>query len=459
MGKGGSKCQEACALPTGGKCRDQICNGSEFHEGHSDVAVGMRRGAGEPPGLPFMDVAPAPAQSELEAKQGRLSVNRRLAIEQALAEGVAPSPILTPLDLGVDTHAFDLNFYDGGGLTPEKLQEYYALCRDAGLLIVTTSCFSAWKQNKKTNGSAKVIPAIPAGGSNRARVFFFDDNINLSLGGQSNMDGICNLRDINTGEFVDFSEGVNGFVQEQCFKFTVIHTSTEYNNVLVQANILDAMGNVDYFKSIILQYAKPEEKLIVFMDVNGTIAWEDTISNKNMSSTLLSTLFRFVEVSPRKAFDFKWMSQPAVRVEKRTQILRILVRSVCGENYDIEFSFWNYDCCRKFLSMMMNSADLHWVGKKAKIKEEDFFEVYEDYLAMIQRNATNDGVSRSWHEVYKFLAGGHHATVLNSFGVDSRRVVMRTMLDRPTVLQIAVNYNMWFPRDVNAWIAQFCATA
>ena len=116
---------------------------------------------------------------------------------------------------------FDLNFFalpEDDGLK-KNLHQYYTICKNSPDLVCTTSCFTAWRKAGKTNGSAKVIPAIPASKSENVRIFFFDDNINLHLGGTHDIDGICNLRDITTGKFVDFSVGCNGFESESVYKF------------------------------------------------------------------------------------------------------------------------------------------------------------------------------------------------------------------------------------------------
>merc|ERR1719362_1382406 len=124
---------------------------------------------------------------------------------------------------------FDLNHGD-----IDSLQKYFEICSKASDLLVTTSCFAVWKKGNTTNGSAKVIPAVPSssftatksGGNQATRVFFFDDNINLSLGrlaGAAETNGICNLRDVTSGKYVDFSVGNNGFACDTAFRHTLIH--------------------------------------------------------------------------------------------------------------------------------------------------------------------------------------------------------------------------------------------
>jgi len=133
-----------------------------------------------------------------------------------------------------------------------------------------TSCFTTWRQNKKTNAYGKVIPAARVSASEHpSRVFFFDDN--LELDGLDSSSGICSLRDVESGEFVDFAAGMNGFELGHAGRHTAVLHSSVYNSVLVKANILDAIEDPDYFTRIIRAHSAPGEKIVVFMDVNSTI--------------------------------------------------------------------------------------------------------------------------------------------------------------------------------------------
>merc|ERR1719446_1613024 len=177
----------------------------------------------------------------------------------------------------------------------EELQQYYDLCRQSTGLHVTTSCFTTWRQNKKTNAYGKVIPAARVSVSEHpSRVFFFDDN--LELDGLDSSSGICSLRDVESGEFVDFAAGRNGFELGRAGRHTAVLHSSEYNSVLVKANILDAIEDPDYFTRIIRAHSAPGEKIVVFMDVNSTIICNDSVQSKDLSASLLSTMFELMEL-------------------------------------------------------------------------------------------------------------------------------------------------------------------
>ncbi|CAK0901514.1 unnamed protein product [Prorocentrum cordatum] len=159
------------------------------------------------------------------------AVSKKL-LESLAALKVGPGGI-------VNIYNFDLH---NDGVRAEHLQRYYDVCRQCVGLHVTTSCFTTWRQNKKTNAYGKVIPTTSSSGSSTSpsyRVFFFDDN--LELDGVEAGPGICNLRDVEEGTFVDFAEGKNGYQTGRAGRHTIVMHSAEYNGVLVKANILDAI--------------------------------------------------------------------------------------------------------------------------------------------------------------------------------------------------------------------------
>lgn len=369
---------------------------------------------------------------------------------------------LTPLHLHAELPISNLDLFTGDTL--KSLKAYYELCAKASDLLVTTSCFAAWKIGKSTNGCAKVIPAVPAADRSvgqAVRVFFFDDNINLALGkfsGSAETKGICNLRDITTGAYVDFSAGRNGFVCESAFRHTLIHHSAEYRNVLVQANILDAMSNLDYFTSIISKYKQAGEKLIVFMDVNGTILWNDSIMNMGPDEILLGTMFGFTEVRPRKPLDVKWGNEPPLRLEE-TQILKQLMHDIAKGDSAVLHGFWKRDQCERLMAELVSSADLGWVGHPGCFSSQEFFSVYKDYMAELRRQdqeqGDSGGITGSWFRCLAALRESRHAVVINSFGMDTHRVVIKSARDARRVIHIAVNVELWSERDTSKFKAQF----
>merc|ERR1711920_764268 len=115
--------------------------------------------------------------------------------------------------------------------------------------------------------------------------------------------------------------------------------SSEYRNVLVQASILDAMSDENYFSSIIHKYPHTGEKLIVYMDMNGTILSSDTILGLSPAQLLLDAMCGIVQVRPRDTFDFTWRDQTtSVRLEK-SQTLRKLMSQLSSGKAELSTLF------------------------------------------------------------------------------------------------------------------------
>mmetsp|Transcript_96510 Transcript_96510/g.270108 ORF Transcript_96510/g.270108 Transcript_96510/m.270108 type:complete len:546 (-) Transcript_96510:260-1897(-) len=371
---------------------------------------------------------------------------------------------LTPLALHPELQICNIDLFSGNTL--KSLRAYYRICSEASDLLVTTSCFAEWKKGGNTNGSAKVIPAVPAGTLNSegqaVRVFFFDDNINLTTGassGAADTKGICNLRDIATGQYVDFSAGCNGFECDTAYRHTLIHHSSEYQNILVQANILDAMSNPDYFSGIINKYARGGEKLVVYMDINGTILWNDSIMEMGPAEILLGTMFGFTEIRPRRPFDMNWKQQPKVKVEK-TQVLKQLLTNIARGDNQLVHEFWKRDKFSDLMAQVGSNAELGWVGKTDSFSAKEFFTVYQGYMEELHKQERAQGkdacgVTVSWFKCVSKMRQGRHAIVINTFGMDSHKVVIRSCRDARRVPHIAVNYDCWTERDLQKFAAQF----
>mmetsp|Transcript_13796 Transcript_13796/g.39721 ORF Transcript_13796/g.39721 Transcript_13796/m.39721 type:complete len:437 (+) Transcript_13796:91-1401(+) len=357
---------------------------------------------------------------------------------------------LSPLSLGGSHHIFDINLHDGE-MSQANVSNYYRLCKDHLGLHVTTSCFTAWRKSKKANGFSKVIPAITATEDDRTRIFFFDDN--LEWDGLQDSSGICNLRDAKTGEFIAFTEGQNGFFRDTAARHTVIYHSTKYRNVLVKANILDAMEDPDYFSNIIKRFSSPSDKLIVFMDVNSTIVCNDTVQAKDLTNTLLSTMFEFVEFRPRASMQLHFDGNTPISIDKK-KTMKQLVKDMTSSDRDAYASFWTPERCWRLYTELEAKGDVTWSGQKDPFPLKACQDLFDNYLASLPKVITRDGIAGSWFRMYDSLQG-RHTIVLNSFGVDTRKVVLATVPDERRVLHLTVNYELWDERDKRTFSEQF----
>lgn len=289
--------------------------------------------------------------------------------------------------------------------------------------------------------------------------FFFDDN--LEFEGNAGSSGICNLRDVTTGEFVDFAEGNNGFTRSLAAKHTMIYSSPIYRTVLVKANILDAMENTGYFSEVIRDYTAPGEKVLVFMDVNSTIVCNDSVQGKDAAASLLGTMFECIQFQPAQPVELEWKSYSKVSINK-ARTLKSLVKDMAADK-DSYAGFWSEEICFSFVGELLSKGAVTWVGDSEGVTVESFRKSFQEYLTTIADSTDKEGIVKSWYQVYADLTTGHlsptddsqHVIFLNSFGVDTRRVVTSTVADESHVIQVTVNFELWEERDVETFQAQF----
>mmetsp|Transcript_31427 Transcript_31427/g.54528 ORF Transcript_31427/g.54528 Transcript_31427/m.54528 type:complete len:226 (+) Transcript_31427:2-679(+) len=211
------------------------------------------------------------------------------------------------------------------------------------------------------------------------------------------------------------------------------------------------MEDEDFFVKIIDKYTKPGEKVIAFMDCNATIVSMDSISGKDNSEVLLGTMFQMIKVEPQEPFQFEWPGRVPVTVEKAMD-LKQLVKKVAGQENEFYTHFFKWSNCMRVLENLDSLTKVKWANRREKpFKMEEFQTLYEHYLKSLCGSSDEDGITQSWYKVYKYLIAGGHSLVLNSFGVDTRKVILKTVSDERRVLQMIVNVELWGPKDIKAF--------
>merc|ERR1740121_1769221 len=201
------------------------------------------------------------------------------------------------------------------------------------------------------------------------------------------------------------------------------------------------------------------------MDVNGTILWNDSIMGLGPDELLLGTMFGFTEVRPRSSVPFTvtWGEELSVEVTEKLPLKEMLHQLTDGDDR-VFHDFWKQDICRAMLEQVTQHADLGWTGKPGTVSIDDFFAVYLDYMAELykqdkEQGAAACGITESWFRCCTALREGHHAPVINSFGMDTQRVVVRSARDPRRSPHFAINFEMWSERDSNKFKAQFSSEA
>jgi len=355
-----------------------------------------------------------------------------------------------PLDVFNGYKVYDINFHDSSSLVG-TLSQYYKCCAKFSGLMMTTSCESMWNAAGRINRAAKVVPAVPCN-EDVVRIFVFDDKMNLHQGGSEDSRGCCNLRDVHTGEFVDFSIDSNGFSCEKLFGHTLVHHSSKYNNILVQVSILDAMANPDYFTDIVKRFSGPTDSLLVYTDIFGTVIWDKIVDTATcydfgLPEILLCSMFRCVEVRPHTehtegSVSFRWKSQPEVHIVEAESLLSLVKRALHQDD-SLYQQFWTFKTCKQFLEAVSSGSDIAWQEQKTKITINQFFTAYSEYLDEMRRSGAGASIAGSWLRCHGLLTEAGHSVVINSFSPQAQRF-LRHLVSEPTLVpQLMVNYSLW----------------
>merc|ERR1711920_820405 len=75
---------------------------------------------------------------------------------------------------------------------------------------------------------------------------------------------------------------------------------------------------------------------------------------------------------------------------------------------------------------------------------------YDHYLVALVGGTTDEGITKSWFKCVETLQE-KHCIMINSFGVDTRKLLVKTVEDERQVLQLAIGFKLWDPKDVGAF--------
>merc|ERR1712150_112317 len=211
-------------------------------------------------------------------------------------------------------------------------------------------------------------------------------------------------------------------------------------------------------------YTKPGEKVLIFMDVNNTVTCSDSVQGKDTAASLLGTMFECIQFTPKTATDLEWDPFPKLQLN-RTRTLKELIKDLTRHKDSAYAGFWSNEKCFKLVGALLPKGRLSWVGKDNRVTMQSFRTAFEEYLQVIGDACDAEGICKSWYKLYEDLTTGRlcgvstnsHAIFLNSFGVDTMKVVKLTTQTRKSVMQITVNFELWDTRDKERFSHQFAA--
>ena len=129
-------------------------------------------------------------------------------------------------------------------------------------------------------------------------------------------------------------------------------------------------------------------------------------------------------------------------------------KELTHSDHSVYTNFWNEKTCWKFFELIQEKGEIRWVGKEGTMTLDSTRKLFQEYLSSLEQVTTKDGIASSWFQVFETLKA-RHSVILNSFGVDTRKVTLATVSDETRVLQVAINYEVWDGRDVKKFGAQF----
>lgn len=139
-------------------------------------------------------------------------------------------------------------------------------------------------------------------------------------------------------------------------------------------------------------------------------------------------------------------------------------KAVDAEGYN---HFWFYDNCMKLLNMSMQYGQVFWSGG-SDVKIDVFEKQYDHYGKVMDKHVADTGIVSSWYTMVGRaldaddpskppdpMAPGPHLVMINTFGVDSRKLVLATLDREEKVTLTTVNYEKWSMRDMKRYEAQY----
>mmetsp|Transcript_5969 Transcript_5969/g.11370 ORF Transcript_5969/g.11370 Transcript_5969/m.11370 type:complete len:183 (+) Transcript_5969:2-550(+) len=176
------------------------------------------------------------------------------------------------------------------------------------------------------------------------------------------------------------------------------------------------------------------------------------MAGKGIGEVLLSTLFRLSELRPHRNTSFSFEGVPEKPVELQANIpLKDCVRKIYEDRKDLYKEFWCPETCERFLKRLSEVGDVGWLGRRESLTSRMFMRFFAEYVEDVKTQVSQDGIPRSWFHFYEMLRAGGHSIVINSFGMDTRRVVLRSVHDERRVVQVTINFQQWGDRDQKAY--------
>merc|ERR1712072_106015 len=93
-------------------------------------------------------------------------------------------------------------------------------------------------------------------------------------------------------------------------------------------------------------------------------------------------------------------------------------------------NFWGISNCKRLLKLVLTMAVIRWSPTGEIVTEDWFWSLFRNYSQTLHKYPTSEGIVTSWFDCLRFLRSKGHKVVLNTFGIDARRVIEKSALDQ-----------------------------
>lgn len=176
------------------------------------------------------------------------------------------------------------------------------------------------------------------------------------------------------------------------------------------------------------------------------------MSGRDKDSVLLNTMFECMMIKPYGNWVFSWGSARSNLDNKPTHLKKMLKKTLDKDTYK---AFWTYGNCRKVIDQLSHQGQIMCNGRSIDL--DDFERLYRSYSEMMGRKVRK-AIVRSWFELYRQFKD-EHLLMLNTFGVESRRLILETVEREEDVTFITVNYDAWGDNDRAKFAEQYTMPA
>jgi hypothetical protein len=131
--------------------------------------------------------------------------------------------------------------------------------------------------------------------------------------------------------------------------------------------------------------------------------------------------------------------------------LKQLAKKICGDDKKYYDRFYSYENCLKLLDLVVHKANVEWSRYDVEFSVKHFKESFEHYCSALVGSTNDIGLAHSWFQCYQSSISRGQSIIIDSFGMDVRQAVLKTVSDEREVLHMAIAISKWNAKDVGAF--------